>query len=66
MRKQIEDDCSLGLRNILGNLTFVGCVNEKQTLIQHETMLYLCDNQKLGFVIWFIPSQLYLQPIESI
>lgn len=53
MRKQAEENCSLSLRNILSDLIFVGCVNEKQTLIQHETMLYLCDNQKLGSVVCY-------------
>lgn len=48
MRKSIEDDCHMELRQILNNLTFVGAIDRCQALIQHETSLYLCDTRQLG------------------
>lgn len=48
MRKEIEDNCHMELRQILSELIFVGVVDRNKALIQHETSLYLCDTKKLG------------------
>lgn len=37
-----------GLRNLISNHSFVGCVDHKWSLIQHSTKLYLADNHKVS------------------
>lgn len=43
LREEIEKSGHKGLCDILSKFTFVGCVNPSLALIQHETVLYLCD-----------------------
>lgn len=47
LRKEIEDECHEGLRNILANLTFVGCIDQTSALIQSGMNLYICNTRKL-------------------
>lgn len=47
LRKEVEDNCDYGLKDILSNMTFVGCVNESSAFIQSGINLYLCNTQKL-------------------
>nr|XP_012227850.1 PREDICTED: DNA mismatch repair protein Mlh1 isoform X1 [Linepithema humile] len=47
LRKEIEDECHEGLRNILANLTFVGCVDQTSTLVQSGVNLYICNTKIL-------------------
>lgn len=47
LRKEIEDERHDGLREILSNLTFVGCIDETSALIQSGVNLYICDTRKL-------------------
>ncbi|XP_026476926.1 DNA mismatch repair protein Mlh1 isoform X2 [Ctenocephalides felis] len=47
LRKGIENDCHTNLREILSTLIFVANVNWQQSLIQHQTKLYICNTQKL-------------------
>ncbi|XP_039310821.1 DNA mismatch repair protein Mlh1 isoform X2 [Solenopsis invicta] len=37
LRKDVEDECHEGLRNILANLTFVGCIDQTSALIQRKS-----------------------------
>lgn len=48
LRKEIEDECHEGLREILSNLTFVGCIDETSALIQSGVNLYICNTRKLA------------------
>jgi len=48
LRKEVEDECHEGLRNILANLTFVGCIDQNSALIQSGTNLYICNTKKLA------------------
>lgn len=47
MRKEIEDNVSEPLKEILRNYTFVGVSCPAWTLIQHKTELYACNMTKL-------------------
>jgi DNA mismatch repair protein MLH1 len=47
LRKEIEETYHEGLREILSNLIFVGCVDECSALIQSGVSLYICNTQKL-------------------
>ncbi|GFG36808.1 hypothetical protein Cfor_08643 [Coptotermes formosanus] len=47
LRRDVEDNMHIGLRDLLKNSTFVGCVSPKQALIQHETKLFLCNTARL-------------------
>ncbi|XP_018358636.1 PREDICTED: DNA mismatch repair protein Mlh1 [Trachymyrmex cornetzi] len=47
LRKDIEDECHEGLRDILTNLTFVGCIDQTSALIQSGVNLYVCNTRKL-------------------
>lgn len=48
LRKEVEDNCHQGLREILSNLIFVGCIDEISTLIQSGVNLYICNTKKLA------------------
>lgn len=48
LRKEVEDECHVGLREILSNLTFVGCVDPTSALIQSGVNLYICNTRKLA------------------
>jgi len=47
LQRDVEDNMHVGLRDLLKNSTFVGCVSPKQALIQHETKLFLCNTARL-------------------
>jgi len=47
LRKDVEDECHEGLRDILVNLTFVGCIDQTSALIQSGVNLYICNTRKL-------------------
>ncbi|XP_071450972.1 DNA mismatch repair protein Mlh1 [Hetaerina americana] len=47
LRKAIEDSCHSGLRGLLKDHSFVGCVSRDKALVQHHTSLYLCNTSKL-------------------
>lgn len=48
LRKEIEDACHDGLKHILSELTFVGCIDQSSALVQSGVNLYLCNTQKLA------------------
>lgn len=48
LRKSIEENYNEGLRTILANLTFVGCVDAKHAVIQSDVNLYICNTQVLA------------------
>ncbi|XP_017061507.1 DNA mismatch repair protein Mlh1 [Drosophila ficusphila] len=45
MRQRVERQCSVQLRSTLKNMVYVGCVDERRSLFQHETRLYLCNTR---------------------
>lgn len=47
LRMDVEDRCSMNLREVLANLIFIACIDRNQSLIQHSTKLYLCNTTKL-------------------
>lgn len=47
LRKEVEDTYHEGLRQIVSNSIFVGCVDESSALIQSGVSLYICHTQKL-------------------
>ncbi len=42
-----------GLRNLIADHTYVGCVDQKWSLIQHSTKLYLADNVKVSRALFY-------------
>ncbi|XP_034652231.1 DNA mismatch repair protein Mlh1 [Drosophila subobscura] len=53
MRQSVERQCNIQLRNILKNLVFVGCVDERRALFQHETRLYLCNTRAFSEELFY-------------
>ncbi|XP_031847500.1 DNA mismatch repair ATPase Mlh1 [Nomia melanderi] len=53
LRKEIEDESHEGLRQILSELTFVGCIDECSALIQSGVNLYLCNTKKLAEELFY-------------
>lgn len=47
LRQSIKENCHQGLKEILSEHVFVGCVNTKRALIQYDVKLYLCNTEKL-------------------
>lgn len=48
LRKEVETECHEGLREILANLTFVGCINQFSALVQSGVNLYFCNTKQLA------------------
>ena len=48
LRIEIENACHDGLKHILSELSFVGCIDQSSALIQSGVNLYLCNTQKLA------------------
>ncbi|XP_017073269.1 DNA mismatch repair protein Mlh1 [Drosophila eugracilis] len=53
MRKRSERQCSVQLRGILKNLVYVGCVDERRALFQHETRLFLCNTRSFSEELFY-------------
>ncbi|KAL6263506.1 hypothetical protein P5V15_006297 [Pogonomyrmex californicus] len=53
LRKEVEDECHEGLRNILANLIFVGCIDQTSALIQSGVNLYICNTRKLAEELFY-------------
>ncbi|XP_011496645.1 PREDICTED: DNA mismatch repair protein Mlh1 [Ceratosolen solmsi marchali] len=53
LRKEIEDTYHEGLRDILSNLIFIGCIDECSALIQSGINLYICNTQKLAEELFY-------------
>ncbi|XP_033210233.1 DNA mismatch repair protein Mlh1 [Belonocnema kinseyi] len=53
LRKEVEDNYHAGLREILSNLTFVGCIDERFSLVQSGVNLYICNTQKLAEELFY-------------
>ncbi|XP_014210240.1 DNA mismatch repair protein Mlh1 isoform X2 [Copidosoma floridanum] len=48
LRKEVEESYHQGLRVVLSNLIFVGCIDEHSALIQSGPQLYSCQTEKLA------------------
>ncbi|GBO11265.1 DNA mismatch repair protein MLH1, partial [Araneus ventricosus] len=53
LRSAIEKDCHSGLYEIIQNMTFVGCVDQKVALFQHNTKLYLGNTHELSKELFY-------------
>ncbi|KAJ9592430.1 hypothetical protein L9F63_015846 [Diploptera punctata] len=53
LRRDVENQLHFGLRDLLKNSCFVGCVTPKLALIQHDTKLYLCNTAKLSEELFY-------------
>lgn len=53
MRKRVERQCSVQLRSTLKNLVYVGCVDERRALFQHETRLYMCNTRSFSEELFY-------------
>ncbi|OAD52098.1 DNA mismatch repair protein Mlh1 [Eufriesea mexicana] len=53
LRKEVEDACHDGLKQILSELSFIGCIDQSSALIQSGVNLYLCDTQKLAQQLFY-------------
>ncbi|XP_043497332.1 DNA mismatch repair protein Mlh1 [Polistes fuscatus] len=53
LRKEVEDNCHQGLREILSNLIFVGCIDEISSLVQSGVNLYICNTKKLAEELFY-------------
>lgn len=47
LKQEVQDASHPGLREIIKDHTFVGCVDTKHALFQHQTKLYLVNTRKL-------------------
>lgn len=47
LRKDIEDNCHMSLRQLFSQHVFVGCINPTYALIQYSTKLYICNTLKI-------------------
>lgn len=53
LRKEVETECHEGLREILANLTFVGCINQFSALVQSGVNLYFCNTKQLAEELFY-------------
>ncbi|KAI1894235.1 hypothetical protein AGOR_G00113730 [Albula goreensis] len=53
LRAEITEQAHTGLREMLQNHSFVGCVNPQWSLIQHHTKLYLLNTTKLSQELFY-------------
>ncbi|XP_064647618.1 DNA mismatch repair protein Mlh1-like isoform X2 [Lineus longissimus] len=53
LQKLVCDDVHSGLRDIFKQHTFVGCVNQTHTLIQHQTKLFLANTTNLSKELFY-------------
>ncbi|XP_016993766.2 DNA mismatch repair protein Mlh1 [Drosophila takahashii] len=53
MRQRVERQCSVQLRGTLKNMVYVGCVDERRALFQHETHLYLCNTRRFSEELFY-------------
>merc|ERR1719219_2725878 len=52
MKQEMLNSCSIQCKELLSNLTFVGCVDRELALIQHETQLYLVNSSQLSRLLF--------------
>ncbi|KOC62630.1 DNA mismatch repair protein Mlh1 [Habropoda laboriosa] len=53
LRKEVENECHEGMKQILSELTFVGCIDSSTALVQSGVNLYLCDTKKLAEELFY-------------
>ncbi|XP_063231981.1 DNA mismatch repair protein Mlh1 [Bacillus rossius redtenbacheri] len=53
LKEDIRSKLHVGLRDIVKNSTFVGCISPRQAVIQHETKLYLCNTEQLSLEMFY-------------
>ncbi|XP_043518406.1 DNA mismatch repair protein Mlh1 isoform X2 [Frieseomelitta varia] len=53
LRIEVENACHDGLKHILSELSFVGCIDQSSALIQSGVNLYLCNTQKLAEELFY-------------
>ncbi|ELU13964.1 hypothetical protein CAPTEDRAFT_223290 [Capitella teleta] len=53
LQEDIRSNCHEGLRDMLTNHTFVGCVDPDLSLMQHQTKLYLTNTARLSKELFY-------------
>lgn len=53
MQQRLERQCNVLLRGTLKQLVYVGCVDERHALFQHETRLYMCNTGALSEELYY-------------
>ncbi|EDW00785.1 DNA mismatch repair protein Mlh1 [Drosophila grimshawi] len=53
MQQRVERQCHIELRSILKQLVYVGCVDERHALFQHQTHLYMCNTCALSEELYY-------------
>ncbi|GFY24503.1 DNA mismatch repair protein Mlh1 [Trichonephila clavipes] len=53
LRNEIEKDCHPGLNDVIQHMTFVGCVDQKFALFQHNTNLYLGNTHEISKELFY-------------
>ncbi|XP_036357554.1 DNA mismatch repair protein Mlh1 isoform X1 [Octopus sinensis] len=53
LKKDFQENYHQGLREMLQNHKFIGCINEELSLMQHQTKLYLINNAKLSQQLFY-------------
>ncbi|XP_066589009.1 DNA mismatch repair protein Mlh1 isoform X2 [Prorops nasuta] len=53
LRKEIEDSYHEGVKEILSNLIFIGCIDKRSALIQSGVNLYICNTQTLAEELFY-------------
>lgn len=51
--ESVERESNEGLRDLFQNHTFVGCVNQKFSLIQHQTNLYIVNTRRIAKELFY-------------
>ncbi|CAH1405931.1 unnamed protein product [Nezara viridula] len=53
LKSNVENDCNLAVRDIVANITFVGCIDQNSVLVQHTTNLYFFRLKRLTEELFF-------------
>lgn len=53
LRSEVEETCSQTLKKLLGNLSFVGCLDRELALVQHETGLFVMNTHILSIELFY-------------
>lgn len=66
LRKDIEENCHVALRELVMEHVFVGCVDVHRALVQHNTKLYMCNTKGLMQELFYQLILYHFQNFETI
>ena len=65
LRENVEKENHKGLRDLIANHSFVGCISKQFALLQHSTQLYVVNTSKLSYHL-FKQLALHVRPIVTL